>query len=94
MAFPDSIVRNQFQLQGGHCAVCGLKMAWGVRGFRALGGWQAHHIDGDDLNDSSANCACVCANDNRDCHLDRCHFGDMGGALVLDRSGFPNLGRR
>lgn len=93
MSFSEMVVRGQFRLQQGRCALCGQQIVQQRRGSRMSGGWEAHHIDGNGNNDSAINCACVHSNDEYDCHLETCHYGDFEGEEVLPLVNFRFLGR-
>jgi len=86
---PDnSIETARFEKQGGRCALCGKEIALENHDTGEVGGWHAHHIDGDRENNELYNCAAVCINDPENCHLNVAHWGDFTSDLLAPRDWF------
>ncbi len=70
MAFPDNKVKVEWEFSGGKCECkitkhghegrCNKELVWDNRGRGGRGCWEAHHLDGDNNNNSITNCAIFC----------------------------------
>ena len=88
MQFPETIAKLRFKRQKGKCAVCGKDLVWVNRDKGDRGAWHAHHIDGDKRNTNLSNCACLCINEPKNCHLNVGHSGDFQSGKLAPRSKF------
>ena len=84
----DTIEQERFERQGGHCACCDKELVWESSKPGGRGAWHAHHIDGNSKNNALANCAVVCINETRNCHLNVAHSGDFVNGQLAPRSAF------
>lgn len=90
MPFPRTIKEAAFDRQRGRCAMCGKNLCWENYLKKGRGAWQAHHINGKNLDHRLRNCACLCVNQPERCHY-RAHEGDYGGDWILASTFFPYL---
>lgn len=87
----NSIEARAFDRQGGLCGACGKKLCFEAFQTGDWGAWNAHHVDGDPLNNSISNCVCLCINPPEECHLLVGHVGDFNGPSVATRTSYPFL---
>jgi len=74
MAFPESVVRDVWQIVGGRCECsrvthghqgrCDKQLVWENRERTGRGAWEAHHINSSG-GDTHSNCEILCW----DCHV-------------------------
>ena len=81
MAFSDDTVRQAWNRSGGKCECrrttcghsgrCNKSLLWGSRGAESEYGWEAHHVNSKDDDNSLSNCEILCQR----CHKNTQSYG-------------------
>lgn len=77
MSFPERVIEDAWNRQGGRCAYCGKWLARANREGGETGAWHPHHRKptSKDGTDSLRNCVILCVNKPEHCHWEIGHGG-------------------